>query len=545
MGQQGQCDMLTASNPADAHKLVSMAMRYWYAKQGRNARRPDQLWIKPQTSNNAFDNDNRGTKPRVFVIRNPMNIRIRAKVVQKYTIVNITNRPIMIRRIRAKAKRHLETSLPTVAANPPLQIFKPTTAVIWTIADEQRLDETSNAASPAGINGAAIWAPQLGTQFTYTTQPQFIISAAVDNASSTGNFLNGLRAFHAQDQFQPWWHTMRYLMPWMAINPTLSNSAATIQPLVGSPTTINPVSAPQMGNSLGTTGSLIGTYWDTVYQPDVVDVSAGTGNLGQVGNLAWQPASFRNTTSSTPIPWSQTNQPPASGTFERSPDYREHAKGIIDRFFKRRSYKRWLKPGQRMFFSEKTMLRIRPMAQGIYGYTGGSTVDLQEPASQRWRAGGWLQDLQTASISPYGSDGLGFSAAIGSGAVPQLVNAAAPAVCIRPYEYPRAMYCKRTDPLGSPCTTALNTVVIRGGMSPSIPVAGPDWTQMIPATVLIHMATHWKTKMYEVRDKSAKKRPYNTWNDQGDATSIGITSNLRTAQPAWPTDGVLSTRTIA
>lgn len=514
-----------------------MAMNYWYQRRGMTARsresmRTDQPPDNSVAASNYAQYRAVPWRANPLVMKNPMNIRIRAYAKQRITVVNLSNRTIKVRRIRSVAKRHLESQLDATGTQ-VTTAGMPTTPVLYAVGDELAQTDRGDLheQTPAGTIGVNWWDPDLSGYYVTGNYNQFNFVATDPATAAAYNFLTGVRLAHAQDQFMPWPHPMRMVNAWQAGSDNFNDAfgatgipgltSQTWQPVNGGTTRPGFLSTAPFPGGSAPDPAVMATYIPNNYwQPSDIktidNVINGSVAPTNTGDKAWLPQELYNEgTAATSTAWTQyTRTPVPASALQFNAYYKEHHKGILDRYFKRRSYVKTLRPGQRMRFSETDILQIAPVRMGLYGYVGGDAPEIQNIAATKWKANNrWRTSAVPAITNPFGSVGLGFSKATSGLAGPPLLNATAATVS-QVYEYPRKMYCKKTDPFGSPGTTKVNTLSFTS--APQVIAPGGATYNMNPTTaVYIFQTMFWKTKMYEKRSDPARRRvPFTVQNDQ-------------------------------
>lgn len=535
-------------------------MTHWYQAKGMKARRLQDVRTDPLATTAFTPTPQKWFTSKYHAdplqLRNPMAIRVHAKARQRITIMNLSNDIIYIRRIRATAKRHLETV-------PHATDFKfttggtPTAPVLYAVGDEltQLAQDGNTYQTPAGNTGTKLWEPSLIPYTVAGFQTVFgnTASGAVDQSSADAdNFLAYLRVVHAKDQFQPWVHPMRFTNPYNTVGVNVADTfGGTVQ--LGTNNNIRQVDfagaeVNHPGNWM--TGSnfipsntqaqyIPNAHWmpssGTSTAADTLD-TAGLNNFGaQTGDWAWMPGnSLTDAGSGTQTAWEDyIDEPNAAKTQHHNLDFKEHRRGIIDRYFKRRSYVKMIKPGKKMTFSEKAFLKIAPVRMGIYGYVGAVSPEPQARAFMRWCGD---NRYRGSNLQAHGSTGLGFfNVATFGEAGPALLNGTAN-TWTDEYKFPRAMYCKKTDPFGSPATTVVNTLVFRGARRAKSDGSGGGYSDAAPGHVLIQQTYHWAVKLFENRDPARRRHAYEVTNYQ---TSAGATGDYQVVQQhAYPVSGI-------
>jgi len=552
--------MFTTANPIDVNKLTQMAMANWYHRKSRDMNNRNHM--NTQMLLGATSLPSPGPTTRSFsrtpmnvdtlIIRNPMNIRIKAFTEQRYTLVNRTNFKVPVRRIRSIAKRHISTLLPSSAANRPTIAEQVATPVIWAVADEVDFQtDRQTSSTPAGSGRVANWSPTL-TPYLPTSGLELFRNAVFTQIAPliapSDNFLYTLRRYHAKDQMQPWHHSFRWQVAQQRGEASVASESMGGKNTVGGWQSTLSIATPSAAIS-ATSGSAttsdppISTYWGVSYRGDELDTTIL--NMPILGDAAWKPADIASEYSGAEnVGPGNTVVPPtlAGDSLQVNPSYKEQKKGTIDRFFKRRSYVKWLKPGGRMKFKERTYINVRPLAMGIFGATGTSgSATINAPAAARWRERNFVTSGTTDLQPVHGSTGLGFATATSGLCGPRLINGSGNDDTSAPYEYPRLMYSKRTDPLGSPCTTKLNTIVLRGTLTPLdaaiAPFVGPTWTASSQTRIMVHRSTYWRTKMYEKRDRIGRFAPFTPVVLQNTVNEVNTSAQAKTSH-VFNNDGI-------
>jgi hypothetical protein len=120
----------------------------------------------------------------------------------------------------------------------------------------------------------------------------------------------------------------------------------------------------------------------------------------------------------------------------------------------------------------------------------------------------------TGTTFTSGVFGMGFQLAMdnGSGAPTGLMTTATAATNTSPLRY---IFNKRTDPLGSPGTSQVTTLTLRGNTVPhtvAAPAVGGDFANAGPAQVMVKKEIFFRTEL-RIKPIKERERPYYVQND--------------------------------
>jgi len=468
--------------------LVNQALATYYNAKIKKLPQQSLIGVQDGAGPNAIT---QGLKRNVWEIDDPGRVRIKTRTVQKYTIYNTGSTIGYLTKIDAKAKRHLSSSYAqTQAAGSQ---YNETAFVLTRVADELK------GLTPAGNACVQIWEPMPSVISDPWAMPS---NSAIDPSGAT-NLLSGLRQWHAREQFMPWVHNKRTV--------TLYETSAPNRSL-GPPATLRQHPG-QVTGALGFIPAAPAIRTSGLYVPSVpLADSAGTAvGTNWSFDSAWR-AYGTGAPAGMTLPWAnvQDRVVPAAGTdaveaFRLYPEYREARKGIMDRFWRRKSRRLPpLLPGSSMSFKVRSGSTIAPWRMGIPGKSDQNAR--YSEAMYKWG------DLTRGS--PFTTIGMGFATALsnGGGAPAAIVAQTDNSGAALPMRY---VYNKRTDPMGSPGTSGVTTLVLRGNTVPHV-IAPPGttgaYTDAGPAQILVKRETFWRVKMYLTK-RSEREQPYMVQND--------------------------------
>lgn len=470
-------DFLDTNWPGTQNTLVARALKAYYNLKTKGSRDTLVSEVTTQTAQQI------GFKRNIWQIQDPTAVRIKTKAMQKYTIYNTGSTIAYMTKIDAKAKRHLAST--QVFNSIGDSTYSETAMQLLVVADEL------TGQTPAGSSCVVCWQPSRAV-----INVPFHYPSGVTDLYGAANLFAQLRQWHAREQFMPWWNTKRQTQ---FLDPGATTSLITNSRIMADANGV-PASAAGVFNVPGTikaAGAVVPangrfTNWnfDTAWRA----FKSGGGPAGM-------DQKYSPTQTATPA----TAAAPTSEAFRLYPEYREQKKGILDRWWRRRSQRlRPLMPGSSLSFTTKSRSTIAPWRMGIVGReTGGSYLT----AMARWKA--MLQD--TAAITA----GMGFQSAYTNGAgCPRGIGdqpTTDPAVM-----YPhRFVYNKKTDPMGSPGTSGATTIMLRGNTVPHLataPAIASDFVDAGPAQIMVKRETFWAVKLY-VKGKRQNNRPFMVEND--------------------------------
>lgn len=506
----------------------------WPGTQNWLVRRALETYYQAKTKGlglaawNSRINDNTKTlqagamKPSVWRIIDPSQVRVRTKVMQKYTMYNTGSTMLYATKIHSKARRHLRSGDGGLAV-PSNSGYTETAMTFLTVADEL------SGRTPADTVCTKGWQP---TSLAAGT-PWLMPTPTGLDALGNDNLFTALRNWHARFQFMPWWHSKRNFQEFTfanAINDNLVQIGDGRATLGGSRATLGVVGTAQ---TWGTQQQAFGSYVP----------ANGLGPVGNATDQAWlyQQAwtAFRNGPSGTQLSWQaiQDTTPPAAQAslnieaFRMFPEYKEGRKGIMDRWWRRRTQRLpVLMPGQSRSFKVASSSTVRPWTMGIPGVS--SKVSSYQEAANMWR-GALINDPVGPTSPPIGMGmGFGLAFANGGGSPVGVMNQPVAQSQAIPHRW---VYNRKTDPLGSPGTSGVTTLIMRGNTVPHLSGPGPaapgDFVNCGPAQCMVKRETFWKVKMY-VKGRKESNKPYLVQNDAYYDTDISQFQNFFRTSPA-------------
>lgn len=427
-------------------------------------------------------------KRSVWKFTTPHEIRVKTKVYQKYSVYNLGNTIAYLKKIDAHAKRELRASVSQAAVAG--SGFNETAMVLLAVGDELA------SQTPAGTTCTQCWEP--GVQYTGT--PWYMPTNSFTDSAGNDNVFTQLRNWHARMQFMPWWHTTR--------NPQTvgTNGAPDTNVFSGD------VLRTTAGVYQGTTAAGSGLGSDIILQglhvPSSNMIGSYLTNSYSDGNWkfvdTWN--AYKNAPAGMTLAWSttQTTVPPvtqASTSTENLrgyAEYREEKRGPLDRWWRRKA-KRLppLAPGEAFSFKKKYYSNIAPWRMGLVGLQDQTSTYIA--STERWTK---LLDYTTGAL------GMGFYNALtnGAGAPLAILNQAG----LQNASYPlRLVMCKKTDPMGSPMTADVTTLILRGNTIPhndtTPPAASGDFVSCGPAQIMVKRETFWAAKLYVQKRRETTK----------------------------------------
>lgn len=491
-GMQMAWDFMDANWPGSQNQLVARAMEAYYNTKSKGAGERGLM----QQEGQALGNSQIPVKKNIWQIKDPNDVRIKTKVVQKYSVYNTGSTIAYITKIASRAKRHLAAVYSDAAVG---DSSMSETAMNLLLVPDEMINLT-----PAGASCRVNWQPSRATINSPWLMPD---GSVLDqyNASTT-NVFQALRMWQARMQFMPWWITRRQLQNGNGSNQTMGTSGTFRD---------------QPGAMIGAPGAF--------GAPGAVD-QAGT-YPGSAGLSNWRFSdswrAYRNAPTGMTQSWVSTQQavvppigpPTTTEAFRLYPEFREQKKGVMDRWWHRSARRlQPLAPGSSLQFKTYSSSLVKPWRHAIPGVTSGSASYVT--ANTKW---GLL--VVDAGIT---TAGMGFETAqvAGSGCARAVMNQAGAQTAATPLRF---VYNKKTDPLGSPCTSGVTTLIVRGNTVPHAVVApalGGDFVDAGPAQLMVKRETFWKVKMY-VKTKKERNRPYMVQNDAYyDNTSAPIESGF-------------------
>lgn len=475
-------DFLDANWPGTQNVLVDRALKAYHNLKTKGAR--DTL-----TSNITSDTASQiGVKRNIWQIDDPTGVRIKTKVVQKYTVYNTGSTIAYMTKIDAKAKRHLAST--QVFNSIGDSTYSETAMPLLIVADEM------TAVTPAGANCVVCWQPSRAV-----VNVPFQMPSGVTDIYGANNLFAQLRMWHARRQFMPWWHTKRQVQ---LID---TGTAAASRSLIDNGRHwMNYLAVPSSSAApWGYPGAMAGSgaypaadsrfaNWNFTTAWRAFKTGGGPAGMEQ----KW------GTTQAAAVP---TAGAPTTEAFRLYPEYREQKKGIMDRWWRRRAQRlQPLLPGSSMSWKTHSRSVIAPWRMGIPGVAPGS-ADSYLAASNRWRA--------MAFDGLIANSGMGFDKAYTAGAgAPRGIMDQPSTVTANIYPH-RFIYNKKTDPMGSPGTSGAFTLMLRGNTVPHVataPAIASDFVDAGPAQVMIKRETWWAVKMYVKKARESNK-PFMVEND--------------------------------
>lgn len=452
-------DFKTASHPTEVNYMVRQALRTYYENNKRKGY--DQLTARTlQGTNSTYAN----VKGNVWNIDDPTRIRVKYKAKHKWSVYNTGTSIAYITKTDAYAKRHLRsydegttTSLTSGGTETSMNLL--------IVGDEL------SGLTPAGANCIQFWEPNGGIG------PRFAMPDATDPMGADQYFAT-LREWHAREQMQPWAHQKR-LVQYIET----AGSAGWTHPLPGV--------RDSGGNMPGV--------------PSGINFMAN--NLTGMG--AWSYDKWRGSGNDVLLQedWATTQDttPSVSQNFQNFPEYQEGRRGIMDRWWRRKTRRMPpLQPTEVMTFKHNAGGTIAPWRMCIPGYDA-ATDTIGTTAYSLWA------DLLLPSATPT-AVGMGFQRVANNGpggghqntlfnqnrSMANIVNS-------------RLIYNRKTDPLGSPCTSAVHTLTVRGNTMPHIhttaPAAPGAFIDVGPAQLFVKQETYWCVKLYQTKRRE-KTRPF-------------------------------------
>lgn len=518
---------MNAANPVDANRMVLLALIYWYQYKSMRTNKMQDLQAEVQAAS-ASAGPQTGIRTvidtRTYSIRDPMSVRVVARVIQRVVVTNRSLQPMIVEHITGRAKRHIASRVTT---NLVSTTFDPAAPVVYAVGDDyaNQNNPPGGGSFPAYDNTAgaavAVWNPAIplgAINLVATKGPAFFLQAN----TPVNQWLFQLRQWHAQEQLTPWKHPLRIHMPYYQ------------QDVVG---------GALIASGVQDIGGILPYARETAGGADIYNTAQQsaaaiwTGGQQQPSNsststTAWYPTAIRNLNvgeaagTGNSYEFVQASNPPSSVSAPQPylwTDYEERWKGIIDRFFRRSSYRVRLPVGGQHTFTRKTYLKIRPFAQNILGWNGNTAAGFIGSPYQIWT--GVNQSISGAGTQN-NAVGMAFGDAIAGGALGIDISNVNPG-----YEYygPRLMYCKRTDPMGSPGTTVIDTLIAKGAYA--VQPATASFTNSAIANMTIKRTTHWCTRMY-VKTPRKPIRPRVITNDQSGS------NNQTWIFPTYPASGL-------